>query len=178
MRFNLSPTWTPRRLFWITPALALVAAGFYGLAFGRIVLNGTSSMPENAYLMVTWPKHLSRGMVVAAQLPTALKQSLGQQNLYLTKRIVGLPGDPVTHEGSRICIHETCVRAQNRDGRPISPLWQADTVPAGTVAVFGESLDSLDSRYDVIGAIPFDTIIATGFPIPFPHWKTLREMLQ
>ena len=178
LRFDLSPSWHPRRLLWIAPALIAVTAGFYGLAFGRVVVNATSSLPDNAYLMVTWPQSLSRGAVIAAELPPVLRSALGTRDLYLTKRIVGVAGDPVTRDRNRICINEACVDARIKHGAPILPLWEVDFIPEGAVAVFGDSADSLDSRYDVIGAVPVETIVASGISIPFPHWKQLQEWLQ
>lgn len=162
----------------ITIGLIVVVFGYYVLAFGRLAINATSSMPANAYAMVTWPKSLKRGRVVAAELPEALQEIFEGKDLYLTKRIVGIAGDPIHRNGDQICVFETCVNGQRKDGVLVAPLLKADRVPTGTIVLFGESDDSLDSRYDIIGAIPIENVVAAGFAIPFPHWSKVREWLQ
>ena len=166
------------KLVWIIPALMFVVFGYYVLAFGRLVINETDSLPDNAFAMVTWPKVLQRGAIVAVEMPEALRQQYPDPHLFLTKRIVGLAGDEVAVEGDQICVAETCVEGNRKDGQLVAPLWTASVVPAGTIAIFGESKDSLDSRYDVIGAIPIETIEAVGFAIPFPHRTELAEWLK
>lgn len=164
------------RLTVIAPALVLCAVGYYGLAFGRLVLNGTASLKGNAYAMVTWPLILRPGVIVATDLPTVLKERFAGHEVYLTKRIVGVAGDPVRRIGTRLCINVTCVDGYLKDGVPVTPLWQGDTVPDGTIALFGDSPDSLDSRYAIIGPRPVHEVVAAGVEIPFPHWSALREM--
>lgn len=166
------------KLVWIIPALIVVIFGYYVLAFGRLAMNATDSLPDNAFAMVTWPKVLKRGAIVAVEVPEAIGQHFAGQDVFLTKRIVGLAGDPITVEGNQICVAQTCVQGNLKDGQLVSPLWTASVVPQGTIAIFGESKDSLDSRYDIIGAIPIETIEAVGFAIPFPHWKKLAEWLE
>jgi len=165
-------------LLWIIPALIVVVFGYYVLAFGRLAVNATDSLPENAFAMVTWPKILWRGAVVAVEVPDPIAGQFAGQDVYLTKRLVGLPGDPVTRDGDRICVGEACVKGHRKNGQLVAPLWQASVVPDGSIAIFGESPDSLDSRYDIIGAVPTETIEAVGIAIPFPHWKRLAEWLQ
>lgn len=163
------------KLLFLVPAAAVCITGYYGIAFGRLVVNATSSLDGNAYAMVTWPKILRHDSIVSLELPEVLQRKFSSDYLVLTKRIVGLEGDPVSRDGNTICIRETCVEGQLKGGELVAPLWDADRVPAGTVAVFGDSTDSLDSRYAVIGPRPVDEVIAVGFEIPFPHWTQLAE---
>ncbi len=156
-------------------AVILCLAGYYGLAFGRLVVNATSSLEGNAYAMVTWPKNVRRGGIVALKLPGVLQEKFSSDYLVLTKRVAGLAGDPVHREGNTLCINETCVEGQVKEGALVSPLWDGDVVPAGTVAILGDSPDSLDSRYAVIGPRPVAEVVAVGFEIPFPHWTELAE---
>lgn len=167
-----------RKLFWIVPALMIVAAGFYGLACGRLVVNATDSLKGNAYAMVTWPRILRRGLIVAMKLPDTLQGKYGDHELYLTKRIAGLPGDPVRRTGNTLCVGETCVKGQLKKGALIAPLWAGDRVPERMIAVFGDSEDSLDSRYAAIGPVPVRDVVAVGIEIPFPHWTELAERLR
>lgn len=163
------------RLLWIVPALAVCAAGFYGLACGRLVVNASSSLKGNAYAMVTWPLVLRPGAIVAVEMPEALRGKFGGQEVYLTKRIAGVAGDPVRRAGNTLCVNDTCVAGQLKGGALVAPLWQDDEVPEGTIAVFGDSPDSLDSRYAVIGPRPVSDAAAAGVEIPFPHWTELAE---
>lgn len=166
------------RLVVILPALLICAMGYYGLAFGRIVLNGTTSLRGNAYAMVTWPLILRPGVIVATALPEVLRDRFGDHGLYLTKRIVGVAGDPVQQTGTTLCIKATCVEGLTKDGQLVTPLWKGDTVPQGMIALFGDSPDSLDSRYAIIGPRPVTDVIAAGIEIPFPHWTELQEWWQ
>ncbi|MEX0301033.1 MAG: S26 family signal peptidase [Leisingera sp.] len=166
------------KLALILPALAVTAAGYYGLAFGRLVVNATGSLQGNAYAMVTWPLILRPGLIAAIELPEVLQGKFGGHELYLTKRIAGVAGDTVQRSGNRLCINGICVEGQLKDGALVAPLWQGDAVPKGMIAVFGDSPDSLDSRYAVIGPRPVAEVIAAGVEIPFPHWSELQEVLQ
>ncbi|QEP30430.1 S26 family signal peptidase [Pukyongiella litopenaei] len=162
-----------------TAGLVVALAGYYLLAFGRLTVNATDSLPDHAYAMVTWPRLPWRGAVVAIDLPEVLAEKLEGDRIYLTKRVAGLAGDPVVQRrDDRLCIATRCVEAQRRDGALLLPLWDAAEVPAGSIAVLGDSPDSLDSRYAVIGAIPHTAIRAVGIAIPFPHWTTLAEWLR
>lgn len=166
------------KVFWIAPALAIVTLGFYSLAFGRLVINATQSLKGNAYAMVTWPLILRPGAVVALELPDALRGKFGDHDLYLTKRIVGVAGDRVSRVGNSLCINQSCVEGQLKDGALVSPLWEGGVIPDGMIAVFGDSPDSLDSRYAVIGPRPVADVVAAGVEIPFPHWTDLAERLK
>ncbi|WP_052248835.1 S26 family signal peptidase [Leisingera sp. ANG-Vp] len=163
------------KLLLILPAIVVAAAGYYTLACGRLVVNATSSLKGNAYAMVTWPLILRPGAIVAVEMPEVLKGKLSGHELYLTKRIAGVAGDPVQRLGNSICINDTCVEGQLKDGAPVAPLWDGEVVPEGTIAVFGDSPDSLDSRYAVIGPRPVAEVVAAGFEIPFPHWTEIAE---
>ena len=167
---------TPRKLF-IILGLTFVLTGFYVLYAGRIVLNATNSLEGNAYAMVQWPKVAPRGAIVAMELPEAIASRFNDERLYLTKRIVGLAGDTVERNSHEVCINGQCVAPQMRNGRAIAPLWEGKVVPEGSVFVLGDSVDSLDSRYAVIGPRPVSDIVAVGVKIPFPHWSELSEWL-
>ncbi|WP_171182386.1 S26 family signal peptidase [Ruegeria sp. HKCCD8929] len=161
--------------FRIWPLVLLAMFLFHVLAFGRVAINFTDSLPSNAFAMVTWPRPLWRGAVVAVYVPDVIADKFGEHEVYLTKRIAGRPGDVVRRDGDQICIGGTCVQGERKNGELVSPLWEADVVPPGTIAVLGDSTDSLDSRYQVIGAIPESDIVAVGFAIPFPHWTSFAE---
>ncbi|MES0864799.1 S26 family signal peptidase [Ruegeria sp. SCPT10] len=164
-------------LFCVLSAL-LVITGYYALAFVRIGVNASESLNSNGFVMVTWPKPIWHGAIVSARMPDVLAAKFDGKDLLFTKRVVGMPGDPVVTNGNSVCINSNCVTAQIKDGQAVSPVWTASSVPAGHVALFGETQDSLDSRYAVIGGIDISTIEAVGIAIPFPHWTQLQEWIE
>ena len=52
-----------------------------------------------------------------------------------------------------------------------------DVVPEHHVLVFGDSQDSLDSRYEIVGPVPVAAIEAVGWPLRIPHWKEIAAWL-
>lgn len=171
----------PARSGWGRVALVaclslFIVAGFFTLAFGRFVLNGTASLPHHGYLMWSWPNLPVRGAYVAFAAPKAVDQRF--QNFSFVKRIVGLPGDLVKVKGATVCVEADCrTLLPELLERGLMPL-AAGPVPEGSLVVFGDAPDSLDSRYGRVGFIAMDSIEAMGFPIPSPHWKELRRWLH
>lgn len=144
----------------------------YGLAFGSVVLNGTTSLPHNAYFMLRWPMLIPSGSYVAFEAPDVVAERF--QAYSFVKRVVGVPGDTVEVSGNRVCIKNDCRELQESlIDKGVEPI-AAQTLGAGQYLVFGDAPESLDSRYALIGAIPIEKIEAVGFPIPFPHWKEIK----
>ena len=169
----------PRRKWMLVIAAAVfVIPAYYVLAFGRLMVNATDSMNANAFALFTWPRVLSPGLVAAVKMPAVLAEQFPGENLYLAKRIVGVAGDEITHAEGTICVRGECFAPFVKEGEAVAALWTATAVPEGEIAIFGDSAHSLDSRYDIIGGIPVDDVIAVGVPIPFPHWADLQEWLQ
>lgn len=151
----------------------LVAGGFWTISALRINLNASTSLPEHAFVMWTWPAITWRGAVIAATPPVAFGQNF--EGLLLTKRVVGVPGDVVTHERGGVCVAGQCFSLFMKDGRPFAPPLREGVIPEGYYAAFGTSEDSLDSRYDTIGLFDEDEIVAVGFGTNLiPHWKDLK----
>lgn len=150
-----------------------VATGFWSINALRLNLNASSSLPEHAFVMWTWPQFTWRGAVIAATPPAAYGQNF--EGLLLTKRVVGVPGDVVTHEGGDVCVAGQCFSLFMKDGRAFAPPLRPGVIPEGFYAAFGTSEDSLDSRYDTIGLFDEDEIVAVGFGTNLiPHWKDLK----
>ncbi|WP_158972259.1 S26 family signal peptidase [Chachezhania sediminis] len=162
----------------VAATLIFVIPVYYTLAFGRLMMNATESMEAHAFALFTWPRILSPGLVAAVKMPPVLARQFPGQNLYLAKRIVGVPGDAIAHVEGRICLRGQCFAPFVEEGHAVAALWSATRVPEGQIAIFGESADSLDSRYEIIGGIPVEDVIAVGFPIPFPHWSELKAWLE
>ena len=152
-----------------TPIFVLT---MYGLAFGTVVLNGTSSLPHNAYFMVRWPKIIIEGSYIAFKSPEAVDERFREFDFI--KRVAGVPGDAVITTGNRVCVNQRCrILQDSLVARGIAPT-PSMVLERDQFMAFADSEDSLDSRYAVIGPIQFGSIEAVGFPIPFPHWKEIR----
>jgi len=154
----------------------VTAALFFVLAEGTVVLNGSTSLPHAGYFMLRWPLILSRGAYVAFQPPAGLAPHF--EGLSFIKRIVGVAGDRVASNGESVCIAGIC--------RTLLPTLSADgvlatpegVIPEGFIAVFGDSPDSLDSRYAVVGLVPTADVQAAGIPVPLPHWREVQTWLH
>ena len=152
-----------------------VGAVFYVATFGQLVLNGTQSLPHTAYFMVTWPKTIAHGSYVTFAPPAALRDAF--DGTKFVKRVHGLPGDVIEKEELAVCVRGNC-RALKASvvARGYGAI-ASDVVPEHHVLVFGDSQDSLDSRYDIVGTIPQAAIEAVGWPVRFPHWKEIAAWL-
>ncbi|MDH2328351.1 S26 family signal peptidase [Cereibacter sp. SYSU M97828] len=151
-----------------------VVTGFWALNTVRINLNGSSSLPHNAYVMWGWPKTIWHGAIIAAEPPAVYAERF--EGFYFTKQVLGLPGDVITHDDAgNVCVHGTCFEIAQRDGKPFAPALAEGVIPDGMYAAFGTSADSLDSRYANIGLFARDKIAAVGFGTnAIPHWKELK----
>lgn len=156
----------------------VVVLGFWTVHCFRLGLNGSSSLPENAFLLWTWPKVIRPGVVIAAEPPAAVRERF--KGVLFMKRVVGMPGDPITHSADgAVCVRGECFAPQVVDCRPFAPLLPEGVIPEGAVAAFGESPDSLDSRYALIGLFPIAEVQAVGFGTnAVPHWTVIAEWLE
>lgn len=149
---------------------------FFLAANTSVVLNGTSSLPHNGYLMLRQPLILSHGAYVAFDAPEVVKSQF--EGVSFVKRIVGRPGDVVSSTSEQVCVNGECrVLQEELVAKGLQPL------PNGVIAsdeyvVFGDSEDSLDSRYQIIGTVKKSHIQAVGWPINIPHWRDIRNWLQ
>lgn len=160
----------------ITGLAALAVVGFWMTAFGALVLNGTNSLPHTAYYMMRQPLVLEKGIYVAFETPEILKDKFTQ--IQFVKRLVGRPGDKIRSSDTQVCIEDDCRTLHPKMiAAGYKPL-QSGVIPQGQYLVFGDTPDSLDSRYAVIGTISEDKISASGLPIPLPHWKDIAAWLH
>ena len=154
----------------------VTAALFFLLAEGTLVLNGSTSLPHSGYLMLRWPQLLARGIYVAFAPPARLAEHF--EGVSFIKRIVGVAGDRVATDGETVCIAGTC-RALLPNLRAGGVLATTEgVIPEGFIAVFGDSPDSLDSRYAVVGLVPTAEVQAAGIPVPMPHWTEVQRWLH
>jgi len=145
-----------------------VLLGLYTLSAGRLVLNGTNSLPHSGYFMVSWPILPLRGSYVAFRSPEVVDARF--QSFPFVKRIVGLPGDVIASTDGQVCVAGECrallPKLAEKGFQPLSE----GALGKDEFAVFGDAPDSLDSRYALIGTVARSDILAVGYPIPFPHW--------
>lgn len=142
-------------------------------ANSSVVWNGTNSLPHNGYFMVNANKYVPKGSFVAFNPPKKIKQKY--PGVAFVKRVVGGPGDEIKTDGVRVCVNDECRYLQEELVTAGYPPLQSGIIPENRYVVFGDSPDSLDSRYDFIGLLPQGEIIATGYPIPIPNWKEVRK---
>jgi len=170
-------TYSRTKISLIGTGLLIVMVGFYGLATVRITLNGSSSLPHNGYLMVTWPKVLWHGAYVAIKPPKAFKEIF--EGAYFVKEVRGLNGDVIRHGlANEICLQDECYELlENRVALLQNPI-AAGEIPQGRFAAFGTAANSLDSRYEVIGLFARKNIVAVGVPLRIPHWKEIEAWID
>lgn len=164
-----------RRSF-IATGSVIAVVGYWGLANLQLTLNGTTSLPETAYLQWRWPLVLWRGAIVAITPPEVFHGRLN--GMSVVKRLAGMAGDRVDRFGTRVCVADACVMALTEDGKLFAPLLAPGEIPDGKVALFGDAPDSFDSRYASFGLVPVEEIEAVGFALDgFPHWTEVAQWL-
>ncbi|WP_424753226.1 S26 family signal peptidase [Methylobacterium sp.] len=156
----------------------VVVLGFWTVHCFRLGLNGSGSLPENAFLLWTWPKVIRPGVVIAADPPEAVRDRF--EGVYFMKRVVGVAGDVIRHDADgAVCVRARCFPPLMVEGRPFAPALPEGVIPEGAVAAFGDSPDSLDSRYAIIGLFPVAQVQAVGFGASFvPHWTVIAKWLN
>ena len=82
---------------------------------------------------------------------------------HFAKRVLGFPGDPITHNSSSLQIssYRLPLLRQTQDEKPLTPL-SLPQVPFGHVFVAGDHLRSFDSRYEEFGLVPVEKIWGRG----------------
>lgn len=137
-----------------------------------IVMNGSDSLEEPAFLMIEHPVLLRHGALVSAKMPDAIAANF--PDMHFVKRIGGLPGETITldAEGNPCINGHECFPLFRENGRPISPGIKPGVIPDKYYAVFGTSANSLDSRYSAIGLVHEDDLLGRGVAVSFaPDWR-------
>ncbi|AVX06012.1 hypothetical protein MXMO3_03509 (plasmid) [Maritalea myrionectae] len=138
-----------------------------------IVINGTNSLPHNGYIMWRTPHLLQTGRYVAFDTPEILKNKF--EGISFVKRVVGMPGDTISSDSASVCINGQCRELQKELVEAGYRELPSGPIPEGYIAVFGDAINSLDSRYEVIGLISVSKVQAVGWPLKLPHWKELKQ---
>lgn len=155
---------------------ALTVAAFFVVANLSVVLNGTTSLPHNGYVMLRQPLILLHGIYVAFNTPEVVKSQF--PGVAFVKRLVGMPGDLVTSSADEVCVNGECRQLEpDLVERGLAPL-DSGIIRPGEYVVFGDSADSLDSRYKIIGTVKQGDIQAAGWPIKIAHWKEIKKWMH
>lgn len=133
--------------------------GRYGFA-----INLTQSLPNWAFITDRQDKDLHRGDLVEF-IPPPTPYYPAQ--IHFVKRVAGVAGDRVEARGRRFYVAGQFVglaKIRSKTGK-IAVLGPVGTIPPGQYFVVGENVDSLDSRYAMIGWIGADHVIGKAVPV-------------
>lgn len=130
-----------------------------------IFINTSESLPNWAFVVSRQPTP-AKGKIVlfaAPRHPLVLRH-FGSNPPLFTKRVLGEPGDVVTHDGGNVLINGEVVarlKRRTRQGEPLTPgvtgRIRADCVYAGT-----DHPDGFDSRYAEIGFVCSRQVFGVG----------------
>jgi conjugal transfer pilin signal peptidase TrbI len=131
----------------------------YGFA-----INLTQSLPNWAFITDRHDKSLQRGDLMEFSPPPT---PYYPANTHFVKRVAGIAGDKVETRGRRFYVAGQFVglaKARSKTGQ-VAALGPVGTIPPGHYFVVGEHVDSLDSRYGLIGWIGAERVIGKAAPV-------------
>lgn len=142
-------------------AVWMLASSNYVIGF-----NQTPSLPQSVFV-IHKNEPVNKGDYVAFHVPPAAAWNFKNPNATLTKIAVGMEGDVVSVDERVVKVNGVPVgyaKERSLKGQPLSPI-DPVTVPAGHVYVMGLHKDSLDSRYTIVGLVPFQSIVGKAYPL-------------
>lgn len=131
----------------------------YGFA-----INLTQSLPNWAFITDRQDKDLHRGDLVEFVPPPTPHYPV---KTHFVKRVAGVAGDQVEARGRRFYVAGQFVglaKTRSKSGQ-IAIAGPAGTIPPGHYFVVGDHVDSLDSRYAMIGWIGPERVIGKAVPV-------------
>ena len=131
----------------------------YGFA-----INLTQSLPNWAFITDRQDKDLQRGDLVEFSPPPTPHDPV---KTHFVKRVAGVAGDQVEARGRRFYVAGQFVglaKTRSKSGQ-IAIAGPVGTIPPGHYFVVGEHVDSLDSRYAMIGWIGAERVIGKAVPV-------------
>lgn len=149
----------------VAAAVLVAAVGYKGgeafLARYRIGFNATTSLSDWGYVIDRNNRAPSRGDLVEFVVPDNDYYPSGAS---FVKRVAGVPGDLVERRGDEVFVAGARVgkvKTHDRQGRPAAP-GPLGVIPPGQFFVAGDHVDSLDSRYAIVGFIENRRIRGVG----------------
>lgn len=127
-------------------------------------LNVTESLSNWAFITDRRDHVIERGDLIEFQPPATPYYS---EDMRFVKRVAGVPGDSVEVRGREFFVAGQSVgmaKETDKQGHEalIGPV---GIIPAGHYFVQGDHVDSLDSRYAIIGWISADKVVGRAEPI-------------
>lgn len=151
---------------WLAVFVICGAVAILAYRYVRIGLNESRSLKAKVFLVIRNGMPSDRGDYVVFRWS-------GQGGFYrpgalFTKIVVGFPGDSVeVLSDGRVSVSGKLVgyaKPYAKNGVKLEPI-DAGVIPAGHFFVAGQSEDSLDSRYKVVGLIQRDRVVGTAHAI-------------
>ena len=165
--------WRPNARLWLiagTGAVAVMTFGAIGEWRDRhlLLINTTQSLPNWAFL-IDRARVPARGDYIFFDPPGSalVRRHFGPKPQIFGKRLYGMPGDVVGHEGDQVTVNGRPVarmKPRTRLGEPLTP-GRTGRVPPGCYFAATAHKDGFDSRYAEIGLVCARQIVGTGEPV-------------
>lgn len=152
--------------------LAFVMATYNGITSWRethaFMINASESLPNWAFF-VEKGGEVAKGKYVFFVPPSnaLVRRHFGPDSGPFGKRVIGMPGDLVSHDGPWVLVNGVRVahmKPRSRFGETLTP-GPVGRVPEGCYYVGSPHPDGFDSRYAEIGFACRKQLIGTGTPI-------------
>ncbi|WP_242121848.1 S26 family signal peptidase [Sphingomonas lacusdianchii] len=152
--------------------LAFVMASYNGITSWRethaFMINASESLPNWAFF-VEKGGEVAKGKYVFFVPPSnaLVRRHFGPDSGPFGKRVIGMPGDLVSHDGPWVLVNGARVahmKPRSRFGETLTP-GPVGRVPEGCYYVGSPHPDGFDSRYAEIGFACRKQLIGTGTPI-------------
>ncbi|RSV16221.1 type VI secretion protein [Sphingomonas sp. ABOLG] len=152
--------------------LAFVMASYNAISGWRenhaFMINASESLPNWAFF-VEKGKSAAKGEYVFFVPPdnALVRRHFGPDSGPFGKRVIGMPGDVVAHDGSWVSVNGVRVahmKPRSRDGEVLTP-GPVGRIPDGCFYVGTPHPDGFDSRYAEIGFACRKQLLGSGTPI-------------
>ena len=129
------------------------------------LLNASPSLPHWAFWLDK-NAPITRGSLIFFEPPASplVEKHFGKELQIFGKRVLGVPGDVVAHEGSDVLINSRKVAARLTVTRLGVPLTRGPegVIPEGCFYTGTDHPRGLDSRYGAIGFVCREQILGSG----------------
>lgn len=140
----------------------LLVGLFYAFIFGsllnctQIVISPTNSLPYNVFFMIK-SNHFSCNDIIVF----SLEDHPILKNSSWIKRLKGVPGDVIEVKDDIVTVSGKTIGKVLPGLKPLA----SGVIPEGYVFLAGDSLDSLDSRYEIMGLVKVKDLEGRAFPL-------------
>jgi conjugal transfer pilin signal peptidase TrbI len=130
----------------------------FGISFA---LNTSDSLPQKLFIIKLRPKKIAKGDYVIFE-----QEVLGRKQ-WLIKRVLGTENDQINCQEKGVWVNQLYIgdaKSHSKEGQPLLMAKPA-VIQAGYLFTAGSHPDSFDSRYQAVGLIHQDRIIARAYPL-------------